>query len=462
MRRFAPLINRDIPVCRKPLLIGGLVMIHSCTDVKNALLNCLESMSENPWLYSNKTNQFSRQRKISFTDAVLSTISMQRSSSKTEILKYYDFLPDAPSHSALIQQRSKLKPQAFEELFYHFTDALSPDSTLKGYRLFAVDGTDIYIPRNPKDTDTYRITDKYGKGFNMLHLNAAFDLKASLYTDIIIQPVNHINEYLALCDMIDHFSMSHPMEKALFIADRGFASFNVFAHAAENNAFFLIRAKDPGARSMLSKIELPSDPEFDITFERWLTRRNTKTVKAQPEVFKTVASRIFDYLEPKSQKIYYICFRIIRILLPDGSSEYLYTNLPKEDFSLSEIRDLYNLRWGIETAFRDIKYAAGMLFFHSRKKQLVLQEIYAKLILYNFSEAITSGIVLRKKSSRFVYRINFTRALSLCAEYLRRCRRGKPRIELDKLLSKDLIPERPERSSPRYIRARTAASFLYR
>ena len=44
---------------------------------------------------------------------------------------------------------------------------------------------------------------------------------------------------------------------------------------------------------------------------------------------------------------------------------------------------------GIETSFRDIKYAAGMLFFHSRIKQLVLQEIYAKLILYNFSEAVT-------------------------------------------------------------------------
>ena len=48
-------------------------MIHSCTDAKNALLNCLESMSENPWLYSNQVNQFSRKRKISFTDAMLST-----------------------------------------------------------------------------------------------------------------------------------------------------------------------------------------------------------------------------------------------------------------------------------------------------------------------------------------------------------------------------------------------------
>ena len=27
--------------------------------------------------------------------------------------------------------------------------------------------------------------------------------------------------------------------------------------------------------------------------------------------------------------------------------EYMYTNLPKEDFILDEIRELYNRRWGI-------------------------------------------------------------------------------------------------------------------
>ena len=40
-------------------------------------------------------------------------------------------------------------------------------------------------------------------------------------------------------------------------------------------------------------------------------------------------------------------FRIIRLILPNGSVEYIYTNLPKEDFTLAEIRELYNRRWGI-------------------------------------------------------------------------------------------------------------------
>ena len=438
-------------------------MIQSSSQVKDILFDCLNSMSENYWLYTVQNKHFSRYRKISFTDTILSTICMQRSASKTEIMKFFDFLPDAPTHSALIQQRSKLLPDAFEDLFYRFTDALSPDLTYKGYRLLAVDGTDIPIPRNPGDPETYRITDPYGKGFNMLHLNAAYDLLSHLYTDVIIQPGNVINEYRSLCDMTDHFAHTHPGEKALFIADRGFVSFNVFAHAIENNAFFLIRARDPSDRNILSKLALPDGPEFDVTFERWLTRRNTCTVKAQPEIFKCIASRVFDYLAPKSRKLYYICFRILKFPLPGGNAEYVFTNLPKEDFTLSEIRDLYDRRWGIETSFRDIKYAAGMMFFHCRKKQMILQEIYAKLILYNFSEAITGGIALKKKEERkYLYSINFAFAISLCVEFLRRCRQGAPLIDLDVLLSKNLVPIRPGRSSPRYIRARTAASFLYR
>ena len=66
----------------------------------------------------------------------------------------------------------------------------------------------------------------------------------------------------------------------------------------------------------------------------------------------------------------------------------------------------------------------GMLFFHSRKKQLLLQEIYAKLILYNFSEAVTGGIVIQKRKEIMRAGINFTIAVSLCVEFIRRSNGG--------------------------------------
>lgn len=65
--------------------------------------------------------------------------------------------------------------------------------TLKGYRLLAVDGSDICIPRDPEDPETYRISDPYDKGYNLLHLNALYDLLSRTYIDAILQPCNSSN-----------------------------------------------------------------------------------------------------------------------------------------------------------------------------------------------------------------------------------------------------------------------------
>ena len=50
------------------------------------------------------------------------------------------------------------------------------------------------------------------------------------------------------------------------------------AHAIENKQFFLIHARDD-KHSLFSTLEVPSVAEFDIVFERILTRQNTKEIK---------------------------------------------------------------------------------------------------------------------------------------------------------------------------------------
>ena len=150
-------------------------------SVKETLLNKVKEMSASSWQYTKKATDFTRNRKISFSDVLLSTISMQKSASKTELLKYFDFKVSAPTASALIQQRKKIYPEAFASLFYSFSNAFSLDKTLKGYDPIAVDGSDIYIPRNPKDPDTYRISDQYNKGFLRLYLYDGH-LSARIYT----------------------------------------------------------------------------------------------------------------------------------------------------------------------------------------------------------------------------------------------------------------------------------------
>ena len=60
-------------------------------SVKKTLLNKVNELSASSWQYTKKPTDFTRNRKISFSDVLLSTISMQKSASKTELLKYFDF-----------------------------------------------------------------------------------------------------------------------------------------------------------------------------------------------------------------------------------------------------------------------------------------------------------------------------------------------------------------------------------
>ncbi|NDO43397.1 transposase [Thomasclavelia cocleata] len=59
-----------------------------------------------------------------------------------------------------------------------------------------------------------------------------------------------------------------------------------------------------------------------------------------------------------------------------------------EKFTIDGIKDLYCKRCGIENSFRELKYAIGLNALHSKKRKLIEQETYARMILYNFCQRI--------------------------------------------------------------------------
>ena len=75
----------------------------------------------------------------------------------------------------------------------------------------------------------------------------------------------------------------------------------------------------------------------------------------------------FDYLDLHVHKFYDLQMRIVRFPISETTYESIITNLPAEDFSLEDIKALYHMRWGIETSFRELKYAVGLTHFHSKK-----------------------------------------------------------------------------------------------
>lgn len=82
--------------------------------------------------------------------------------------------------------------------------------------------------------------------------------------------------------------------------------------------------------------------------------------------------------------------RIVRFLLDTGEYETIVTSQNRSKFSPAKIKELYHLRWGIETSFRTLKYAIGMTSFHAKKEESIKQEIFARLMMFNFCSRIAT------------------------------------------------------------------------
>jgi len=158
-------------------------------------------------------------------------------------------------------------------------------------------------------------------------------------------------------------------------------------------------------------LNLPQNNELDEDVTLYLTRKQNKTNRAN---LKFLPSKcVFDFLPTSCKKHipvtpYELKFRVVRFRLTENTYEVLITNLDKREFNIDELKALYAMRWGIETSFRDLKYTLGLSYLHSIKTEYILQEIFARLTMYNFSQLIISHIIVKQKKRKHSYRINFS------------------------------------------------------
>lgn len=433
--------------------------------IKKLLLSEIKNVanSTNKYCY-NPEHDFSRNRKLPFETVLTSIIGIGSKGLTNELIDIFNQSSDMPSASAFVQQRSKIKPDALKDIFTGFTDKVTNNlCDCNEMRLLAVDGSDIQIATNPNDETSYFPGSNGHKPYNLLHLNALYDIKHQVYLDAKIQGRMDWNEHRALQEMVD----SSAIPKALVIADRGYESYNNMAHIQEKGWFFLIRIKD-GKTGIKEGLVLPDETEFDVDISLDLTRKQTKEMK---ELFKDknkyrfiACTTPFDYLPAKSRKLdpvvfYKLNFRVVRFEIGPENYETVLTNLPTDTYPPTELKRLYAARWGIETSFRDLKYTVGMLNFHSKKVMCIHQEIYAHLIMYNFAEMITSHVVIDKKPRKHTYKANFTVAVHMCRLFFWN-KASSPNLET--IISRNLIPLRPDRHRTRNLTVKVFRGFLYR
>ena len=92
----------------------------------------------------------------------------------------------------------------------------------------------------------------------------------------------------------------------------------------------------------------------------------------------------------------------------------------------------------------------GLLNFQAKKVKYICQEVIARLIMYNFTELITS---------KYAYKANFTVAVHVCRQFFLG-NVSPPDVEA--VIRRNVSPIRPGRSRPRNMTVKHTVSFLYR
>ena len=429
---------------------------------KRKLDTAISAISSVSWLYSkDPDSDFTRERKLPVDTLLRLLLKFSGKSLQSELSAYY--LPlertyqTVPTKSAFTQQRQKLLWEGCYSLFRSFTDSLPYLKLFDGFRLLACDGSTVQIPRNENETDFSVKTREDCRSFNQLHINGLFDVLNRIYADAVVDPGWCRRESAALITMVNH--LDHP-ESAIILADRGYEGYNTIAHLIESMANFVIRAKDLDSNGFLHTLHLPPDGELDIDVSKILTNSRAQVFQ-NDDRYVWIHRRAFDLWD--SSGTYPIQFRLVRFMLADGSYECLVTNLPREKFPPGKLKKLYHLRWGVENAYRDLKYPVDLLHFHGKSAQSVLQELFCSLTMFNYCAylCVHADILHMHKRTKYRYKVNFANAVGPCRSYLHG---SISEMELLERLRLAPTPIRPDRHVPRPSRMKEQSSreFNYR
>ena len=419
-------------------------------------------MSEKPGQFAkNPDADFTRSRKLDFENLLRFLISMQSDTTSLELLKYFDYDLNTLSNAAFYQQRKKLLPGTFSHLLHRFNSHF-PFVLYKGkYNLVACDGCEFNIARDPNDSGTFHPpSGQSTRGFNSLHTISLYDILTKRYLDCVAQPGMLKNEFRAICELVDRYPYDG---NPVFIADRGFSSYNFFAHATEKGVLFLVRAKDINVKRLLNLQTLPGflDVNVDIILSRTQSKKNRKRPELSGQYRYISPEVTFDYIKHNSTDEYPLSLRIVRVEVAESIFENMITNLPADEFPAEEMKQIYHLRWDIETSFRDLKHTIGTINFHSKKAEYIVQEIWARLILFNFCTIITAHVMIKQGDTKHIYQVNFAMAMKICHHFIRRKEREPP-LDVEALIGNYTLPIRYDRNFARQHRFQLPASFCYR
>lgn len=310
---------------------------------------------------------FTRDRKLPFGRLVLLITRLCKKTLSVELERFFDEIGGSMSCSvsAFTQQRIKLNPV----FFYVWNMVLVGSYYLyygnaarrwKGYRLIAADGSSISLVNNEALSSYFGGQSNQQTSFVLAKTFYHYDVLNELVLLPQIKPYRY-GELNMAYDAIDTLE-----EDMVTLYDRNFSNYKMVAlHLwQERERKFVIRAKE--TQNMI-KAFIKSGETSSIVY-----------MQPTPSAIEGLKKSGFIITKNTLLKV-----RLVRVDL-DKSTEVLITNLWQEDDHPAEqFKDLYFMRWGVETNISIQKNILQLESFSGLTVQAVLQDFYATVMMAN-------------------------------------------------------------------------------
>lgn len=340
---------------------------------------------------------FTRKRKFTFSSLFVLIFRKSVKSGQiilNEFVTQFDLDYNITS-SAYCQARNKLSHTAFKELSQGVADIFYQENAnikkFHGYRCLSFDGSIISLPNNKNLINIYGVTKIRNKfhedlgTFVSASAQCCYDVLNNMIVDFRVE-----RHYTTEMEMTKAMLPSISGDKDIMLFDRYYGSYALISQLENLGKEYVIRCRTNWYKSIKHMFDTESPPDQIITLP--VDKKN-----------KRAASEM---RLPKSLTV-----RVVRVELSPGNYEVLITS-KNNNFTLIQLKHLYNLRWGIETLFCYIKNHLSLENFTGTSPEAVLQDIWATILITNLESIITKDVVDANSDTSRKYKYIVNKAIS--------------------------------------------------
>ncbi len=268
------------------------------------------------------------------------------------------------SPSSFSDARAKLNADVFRTINQRIVQTYEPTEKKrykwKDHRLFAVDGTKVFVPR-PLFAAGFQSTST-NRHYPQALVSCLYQLKSQIPVDFEMTSIMDERRCAR-----DHLLSLKPNDVVVY--DRGYFSYELlFKH--KNIGVHPIFRLSKSINSEFDEFMRSSETDRIITVRPRNEQRRKKLKEMFPET-DAVRIRLIKYEIEKTQ----YC---------------LGTTLCSNDYSIQEFSDAYHSRWGIEELYKISKTIFNVEDFHAQTENGVRQEIFAQFSLITMNRIFSN------------------------------------------------------------------------